>query len=69
MRWIIKKVLMVVFRFVENGKEYRIDCDEAVEYAKKLYEEGMVLLYNNLAVKPEEVAEKDVIEVMGFVCD
>ena len=69
MRWIIKKVLMVVFRFVENGKEYRIDCEETVEYAKKLYEEGMVLLYNNLAVKPEEVAEKDVIEVMGFVCD
>ncbi len=60
---------MVVFRFVENGKELRVDGDEAVRYARKLYEEGMVLLFDNSAVRPEEVSEKDVIEVMGFVCD
>ncbi len=60
---------MVVFRHVENGKEMKLEGEDAVEYARKLYEEGMILLYNNSAVKPEEVADKDVVEVMGFVCD
>lgn len=60
---------MVIFRFVEDGREVEVSGDRAVEYASKLYESGMVLLYDNSAVKPEEVGDKDVIEVMGFVCD
>jgi len=60
---------MVVFRFVEDGKQIELNGCEAVSYARKLYEDGMILLYDNSAVKPEEVAEKDVVEVMGFVCD
>lgn len=62
-------VSMVVFRFVEDGKEIELSGEEAVKYAKELYERGMVLLYDNSAVKPEDVADKNLIEVMGFVCD
>ncbi len=60
---------MVVFRFVEDGREVVLSGDDATEYASKLYESGMVLLYDNSAVRPEEVKDKDVVEVMGFVCD
>ncbi|WP_457591494.1 hypothetical protein [Geoglobus sp.] len=60
---------MVVFRFVEDGREVVLGGDDATEYASKLYESGMVLLYDNSAVRPEEVKDKDVVEVMGFVCD
>ncbi|WP_456478493.1 hypothetical protein [Geoglobus ahangari] len=60
---------MVIFRFVEDGREVEVDADRAVEYASKLYESGMVLLYDNSAIRPEEAADKEVVEVMGFVCD
>ncbi len=60
---------MVIFRFVEDGNEVEVDSEEAVEYASKLYESEMVLLYDNSAVRPEEVVDKEVVEVMGFVCD
>ncbi len=60
---------MVVFRFVEDGRHIELNGSEAVSYARKLYEDGMILLYDNSAVKSEEVADKDVVEVMGFVCD
>ncbi|AIY91211.1 hypothetical protein GACE_2190 [Geoglobus acetivorans] len=59
----------MVFRYVEDGREIKLDGADAVEYARKLYEKGMVLLYDNSAVKPEEVEDKGVVEVMGFVCD